>query len=317
MRTWTLIAAGLTAASVGVTAAALPPAQEKTQQKQEREKISPPAPGDDEALTREVRRHVEVLGGRNVQIGVTIRDLEGDQARDASGAIVASVREDSPAAKAGLKEGDVIVEFDGERVRSARHLSRVVGESAPGRAVKTVVQREGRRVDLQVTPEAGMAFFDGEFRFRRLPDRDLAMRAPGFSFDGPAWRGVPEEHWRPGDMGEFDFFVPGPGRGRLGIGIQDLTPQLGEYFGTKDGVLVTTVERDSPAAAAGLRAGDVITAVGDTPVSSRGDLTRAVRGAEEGTDLSITYTRDKKSATTKAKIEPRQKERSQKKGQPI
>ena len=97
------------------------------------------------------------------------------------------------------------------------------------------------------------------------------------------------------------------GRGRLGIGIQDLTPQLEEFFGTDKGVLVTTVQPDSPAAKAGLKAGDVITAVGDAPISSPSDLTRAVRGAAEGSDLSITYMRDKKSARATAKLERPQK----------
>lgn len=316
MRTWTLIMAGLVAASAVLTASMLPEAQPKAPA-QEGKQAGPPVAGDDQEPAREVRRRIEVLGGRDVQIGVTIRDLEGDQARDAGGAIVAEVREDSPAAKAGIKEGDIVVEFDGERVRSARHLSRIVGESAAGRTVKAVVQRDGRRVDLQVTPEAGMAFFDGGFKWRPAPNRDFAMEAPGFSFDGPALRDRLESHGWHGDLEGFDFLVPGPGRGRLGIGIQNLTPQLAEYFGTKDGVLVTSVEPDSAAAKAGLRAGDVITAVGETPISSPGDLTRAVRRAEDGTDLPVTYTRDKKSATTKARLEPRQPERSRKPGQPI
>ena len=101
-----------------------------------------------------------------------------------------------------------------------------------------------------------------------------------------------------------------PGRGRLGIGIQELTPQLGEFFGTDKGVLVTSVHADSPAAKAGLTAGDVITALGDAPVSSPSDLMRAVRRADEGSDLTITYMRDKKSATATARLERRERKRS-------
>jgi serine protease Do len=104
-----------------------------------------------------------------------------------------------------------------------------------------------------------------------------------------------------------------PGRGRLGIGIQPLTPQLGEYFGAKEGVLVTTVEPDSPAAKAGLKAGDVITAVGDTAVSTPSELTRAIRQAE-GEQVSITYYRDKKSAKTTATLE--RPERPRRPGRP-
>jgi serine protease Do len=245
-----------------------------------------------------------VAGGPDVQIGVRIADLEGDAAQKMSGAVVSNVREDSPAAKAGLAEGDIVVEFDGERVRSARHLSRIVGETPAGRSVKMVVEREGRRVDLQVTPEAGMARGDHEFFFRGMPNPGFEFNAPNFNFDGGPMRGFREHGLREGDP---DVMVMPRGRGRLGIGIQDLTPQLEEFFGTDKGVLVTTVQPDSPAAKAGLKAGDVITAVGDAPISSPSDLTRAVRGAAEGSDLSITYMRDKKSARATAKLERPQK----------
>ena len=172
---------------------------------------------------------------------------------------------------------------------------------------------DGRRLDLQVTPEAGMARSDGDFRFR-LPNHDFEFNAPNFRFDGPAMRELFEEHVRR-EGGEPDVMVP-QGRGRLGIGIQGLSPQLAEYFGTKDGVLVSSVEPDSPAGKAGLKAGDVITAIGDTEVSSPSDLTRAVHRAEDGSDLSITYMRDKKKGTATAKLETRERE-PRRKGEPI
>jgi serine protease Do len=312
MRTWTLVAAGLVAASVGTTAAVLPdgrlPAgQQEEQQKQQEQQKKKPAtadPAEEHAIGRGVQRQIQLLGGRDVQIGVTIADLEGEQAQKMSGAVVSDVREDSPAAKAGLAAGDIVIELDGEKVRSARHLSRIVGETPPGRSVTIVVQREGRRVDLQVTPEAGMA--RGDYAFR-LPNPEFGFNAPNFRFDGPSMRGLLEEHGL--REGNPDVMVIPRGRGRLGIGIQDLTPQLGEFFGTDKGVLVTSVEADSPAAKAGLKAGDVITALGDTPVSSPADLMRAARGADEGSDLSITYMRDKKSATATAKLERRERQK--------
>jgi membrane-associated protease RseP (regulator of RpoE activity) len=326
MRTWTLVAAGLVAASVGTTAAVLPdgrPAagQQEQQKKQQEQRKKTPAATDDadgDRIARDVQRHIQVPGGPDVQIGVRIADLEGDAAQNTSGAVVSDVRDDSPAAKAGVAKGDIVIEFDGERVRSARHLSRIVGETPAGRSVKMVVQREGRRVDLQITPEAGMARGDHEFFFRRMPNHPgFEFNAPDFNFDGPPMRGFREHGLQEGD--DSDVLVMPRGRGRLGIGIQDLTPQLEEFFGTDKGVLVTTVQPDSPAAKAGLKAGDVITAVGDAPISSPSDLTRAVRAAAEGSDLSITYMRDKKSATATAKLERRERKKSeeQKSEEPI
>ena len=171
-----------------------------------------------------------------------------------------------------------------------------------------VVQREGRRVDLQVTPEAGMARGDHEFCFRRMPNPELRVQRAELQVRRTADARVPRSTgFETGD--DADVMVMPPGRGRLGIGIQELTPQLGEFFGTDKGVLVTSVDADSPAAKAGLKAGDVITALGDTPVSSPSDLMRAVRRADEGSDLSITYMRDKKSATATAKLERRERKR--------
>jgi serine protease Do len=317
MRTWTLVAAGLVAASVGTTAAVLPgggPAagqQEQQKKQQEQQKKTPAATddADEDRIARDVQRHIQMPGGPDVQIGVRIADLEGDAAQKMSGAVVSEVRDDSPAAKAGAAKGDIVIEFDGERVRSARHLSRIVGETPAGRSVKMVVEREGRRVDLQITPEAGMARGDHEFFFRRMPNPGFEFNGPNFNFDGPPMRGFREHGLQEGD--DSDVMVMPRGRGRLGIGIQDLTPQLEEFFGTDKGVLVTTVQPDSPAAKAGLKAGDVITAVGDAPISSPADLTRAVRGAAEGSDLSITYMRDKKSATATAKLERRERKKSE------
>ena len=102
-------------------------------------------------------RKLAVLAGRGAQLGVSVRDLTAEQAKTQSGAVVDDVRAGSAAEKAGIKKGDVITEFDGEKVRGVRHLSRLVTETPDGRTVKASVQRDGKRVDLSVTPESGIA----------------------------------------------------------------------------------------------------------------------------------------------------------------
>ena len=90
------------------------------------------------------------------------------------------------------------------------------------------------------------------------------------------------------------------GRLRLGIGVQELTTQLGEYFGTPAGVLVTEVDDNSSGKTAGLRAGDVITKVNDQPVRSTQDLRRLLGNASG--EISLTVMRDRKEQTLKVKL---------------
>ena len=98
-----------------------------------------------------------MLAGRRAQIGISIRDVEPAEAarqKIQGGVFVEEVRPDTPADKAGLKRSDIIVEFDGERVRSARQFSRLVQETAPGRSVKASVVRSGQEKEIQITPSA-------------------------------------------------------------------------------------------------------------------------------------------------------------------
>jgi len=81
-------------------------------------------------------RALTVLAGRGAEIGVSIRDIESSDTSTSGGVVVEEVRKDGPADKAGLKQADVIVEFDGERVRSARQFTRLVQETVPGRIVR-------------------------------------------------------------------------------------------------------------------------------------------------------------------------------------
>jgi serine protease Do len=89
----------------------------------------------------------------------------------------------------------------------------------------------------------------------------------------------------------------------LGVTVSELTTQLAGYFGTSDGVLVTSVLDGSPAASASLKAGDVITSINGDRVRSRDDLIRGLRDAREGEDVTLGLVRDKKETTVKAKIE--------------
>ncbi len=225
------------------------------------------------------------LEGPGSSIGVTVRD----QASDASGVLIESVREGTPATRAGLQKGDIVVEFDGEPARSARQFTRLVRETAPGRAVKMTVLRDGSRRTVDITPEprdsATLQQFPGIARdaLRALP-RDFDFR-----FD-------PQSPWTEGF-----FSTPR----RMGVSVVPLSDQLATYFGVKDGVLVSEVSSDTPAAMAGIQAGDVITIVNGRDVLSSGDLFREVRDAEPGSTLDVRLTRNRKELTVKVTLPQR------------
>ena len=227
-------------------------------------------------------RSLMMLAGRGAEIGVRI--AEGTT----TGVVIEEVQPDSPAEKAGLKRSDVIVEFDGERVRSARQFGRLVEETPPGRTVKATVMRDGRRQDVQITPSEG--------------------RGARVWLDGDPLRGMRGNLGRLGDhVLPFDFNFNVDRRGalsgrRLGVTVDELTDQLAQYFGAKGGLLVTSVTDGSAASRAGLKAGDIITSIDGRPVRSRDDLLRSLRDADKD-ELTIGFVRDKNESTVKATID--------------
>jgi serine protease Do len=230
-------------------------------------------------------RELTILSGRGGELGVRITAA-------AAGVEIDEVQPDSAAEKAGLKRGDIIVEFDGERVRSGRQFARLVQETPSGRTVKATITRNGQRQDVQLTLAEGRGAAATIFG----PDRD---RMPGFAYrldDLDRLKDLPFNF-------NFDFDLPGMmSGGRLGVSVDELTQQLAGYFGAKDGVLVTAVTDGSPASRAGIKAGDVIVSINGERVTSRSDLVGTLRRAESE-DVTIGIVRDKKETSVKAKIE--------------
>ena len=241
-------------------------------------------------------RRIQILEGRGSAMGVSIRDLNADEAvkaklQQAGGVVVQEVEEGSPAAKAGLKVDDVIVEFDGERVRSARNFTRLVQETADGRTVKTIIVRSGARQTLNVTPEASARPFAADIvmpDIQREIERGMRAIPRNFSFDF-----------------DPDAVFPAFPQGRLGITAAPLTDQLAAYFKVKAGVLVSNVAPGSPAERAGLKAGDVITSVNGRNVDNPRVLTEELRDAKPEADVELSITREGKSMTLKATVPDR------------
>jgi S1-C subfamily serine protease len=258
-------------------------------------------------VAAQARPNVLVRALGTTSIGVTIRDVTSEDAAkakmaQAGGVYVESVREGTPAARAGSQSGDIVIDFDGERVRSATHFTRLVQESAPNRQVAAVVVRGTSKQTVNVVPESANRINDllSGGRGRALENLQREPRNFNFNFDADALRRA----------------LP-LGGGGLGVTVAPLTDQLAGYFGVKEGVLVTGVTSNSPAAEAGLRAGDVITAINGQNVTGSADVTRALRQRRSEGTLDIAVTRDKKSLSLKATIPDRSRTPSGRSGLPI
>lgn len=261
------------------------------------------------AVKVQSNRALEVFTGGS-RIGVSIREVEESDAKSAKGAtagvVVEDVSTDSPASKAGIRKGDVIVEFDGEKVRSVRQLTRLVQETPAGRGVPAVLLREGQRTTVTVTPTDS-----GRFSFESLEDladwgRDFKYRVAPRIATPPTPPAPPKAPTPPSVV--FDGLLNRSTR--LGISIDSLSPQLAQYFGTKDGVLVTSVTDDSPAAKAGLKAGDVITGFNGNTTGDPSELRRRLQSLADGDEFTIAAMRDRKPVTLKGKVERTERRRT-------
>ena len=245
--------------------------------------------------------------GGGAHLGVTLDD------REQPGAVVKEVRPDTPAAKAGLQPGDVIVRYQGDRVEGAAALARMVRETPAGRHVEIEVERNGSTQMLGATLEKGDATHQWAQGLREgLEDFDVEVpehiELPDMP-DMSALATVPPIPPMPphgGDQAEGfrRMFREYGGAHKLGIQYQEISGQLAQYFklGEERGVLVSEVEEDGPAARAGLRAGDVILKFNGDPVTDSRSLREQVRKAEAGSEATLTVSRDGRSLDLKVKL---------------
>ena len=223
-------------------------------------------------------------------LGVNFMDVDGARAKtlklkEERGAEITQTDPSGPAAKAGVKVGDVVLEFNGQPVQDSSQLQRLVRETVPGHAAKLSVWRNGAGQTITATIESRhMAMIGGE---------------PWFAVEIPPMPAMPAIPPMP-PMPSFDFEIPHiqtiMQNSVLGISGEPLgdEQQFAEFFGVKDGVLVKEVASNSAAERAGIKAGDVIVKIGDTRVGSLRELTTALRTARSRGSYTITVVRSKK-----------------------
>src|SRR5216110_2023000 len=207
---------------------------------------------------------VHLMGGS--YLGIDSRDVTADRVaalklKEERGAEVTLVDQDAPAGKAGIQEHDVILTLNGTQVESVEQLRRMIREIPPGRVVTLGISRDGQPMTIKA----------------QLADRKntFAMGPQGkpFKFVAPM---IPPMPTIP-DIDVPVSIVVLHSSTRSGLMVENLTPQLADFFGAKNGqgVLVRSVDKGSRADKAGFRAGDVIVRVNGDSINDSGDFTRA------------------------------------------
>ena len=232
-------------------------------------------------------------------LGVMLQDVTPSMAKalqmgDKSGVMINEVIDDSPAEKAGLEDGDVILEFNGKTISDNGDLTKAVRATSPGEEVKVVVLRNGKNKTIEI--EVGKHESKNVFFMSGDGDAD----APHFEHFGEGdhkvmiMSGDDDFTWTMGEDMSFGF---NSDRGYMGVQLDDLNEQMGEYFGVEDGngALVTEVVEDSPAAKAGLKAGDVIVKVGENDIDSSAALHKAMTDTEPEQLMAVKVMRKGKS----------------------
>jgi serine protease Do len=224
--------------------------------------------------------------GDTSYLGVDTRDVTSDRLsalhlKEETGVEVTMVDQDAPAGKSGLKEQDVILTLNGEKVSSVEQLRRMIRETPPGRMITLGISRNGQPMTFKV----------------QLADRkdafahDFGSKFKDFHFDMPTMPVMPEM-----DMPVSIVVVHSSARS--GLMVENLTPQLGDFFGAKNGqgVLIRSVEKGSRADKAGFRAGDVIVKINGEAVHDSSDFSHALR-SRQGNTANVVILRDKREQT--------------------
>ncbi len=213
-------------------------------------------------------------------LGVSVQELtpslrESMKVGNRSGLLITDVVDDSPADDANLREEDVLLSFDGKAVEKADDFTQLVRNTPPDKKVKVKIMRNGEERELEVTVGA----------------RKNEASARTFSWSGGSGH-APGVFWA-------------GNRAQLGVQVQDLNRDLAPYFKVeeKSGVLVLSVGKDTPAEKAGLKAGDVITRLGDEKITDADDLISALRDYEDGDKAKVEYVRQGKNANVEVEFE--------------
>jgi serine protease Do len=270
--------------------ASLRTAVQEAQGQQRRIEVTP-EPDDDTMV---------LLGDEGASwLGVESQEITSEKAKELKlpaerGVLLERIVPDSPAAKAGLKDNDVITEINGQRVEGAAQFRRMIHEIPAGRSVQFTVWRDGKAQSIGVT--LGKSEDHGNMWFKTAP-RAFSFQLPNIEM--PEVAPMPDM-----DMGAYGVLAGS--RPRLGIDAEDLSGQFGAYFGAPDGegVLVREVNSGSPAEKAGVKSGDVITSLNGERIRSLGDLREKLAGKRDEKTVKLGVLRNKSEVSVTVEMPP-------------
>jgi serine protease Do len=220
-------------------------------------------------------KEVRIKSKKQGWLGVGIQDVTPTFAREhelkiKEGAYINEIVDDSPADSAGLKEGDVVVEFNGKKIEAAEDLTNAVRDTAPGTKAGVKIIRSGENKTISVNIGRNKMRMPFGLEIPRSPR--VIVRMFGGDIEG--------------------------------MELMELNKQLGEYFEAPGGkgVLVKEVEKEENAAKAGIKAGDVITKVGDETIKDNEDIRDAISELKEGDKVNIELLRKGKKMSVSMEI---------------
>jgi serine protease Do len=256
--------------------------------------LLPAAPPDPTPRARTTTHHVVLQRGGSY-LGIGVAEITPERAKelhlkDERGIEVRCVDADSPAAKAGFKEGDVVLDYNGQRVEGQEQFMRLVRETPAGRSVPVLISRKGATQTLTSTigqrPAGSMGMeFDGNEFVMAMPPMPPVQPLP------------------PMRMPDIPRAFMSWGSPVLGIESESLNPQLAEFFGVKEGILVRSVTHDSSAEKAGFKAGDVIVKVNGEKVTTPREISSILQSSRAKKSLPVTVIRRQKEVVLNVALE--------------
>jgi len=217
-------------------------------------------------------------------LGVNIKENEEDQV------VIVGVEKDSPADKAKLREGDVVLEIDGKEVTSTWVLAKEIRKKKPGKTVSLKIERNGDVKDVKV--ELG----EVSDEFMR---EELRLKFPSLFLQTPQKGLKPEFFYRGWETRKY-----------IGVYLEEVSRELAEYFGVEEGqgLLISRINENSPADKAGLKVGDVIIRADGVRIERNEELVDLIQDKKKGDKIKIEFLRERKMKSVEVEIEEEERE---------